>query len=96
MAIIKKERSFSQIMGDVEVNEVPIIFVKKLSILSTEQKVYTLVKNDLSDFSSLEEAINSFPHEIQDINIELDMKLIEDTVKYEQNRLLGGNSKEDD
>jgi len=96
MAIIKKERAFSQIMGDVEVNEVPIIFVKKLSILSTEQKVYTLLKNDLSDFSSLEDAINSFPHEIQDINIELDMKLIEDTVKYEQNRLLGENGNEDD
>lgn len=83
-------------MEDVEVSEVPIVFVKKLSVVSLDDKIFHMGKNDLKDFQSLEHAIDSFPHEICDINIELDMKLIEDTVKREQHRLLGGNVEEND
>ena len=96
MAIVKKERTFSKIMDDVEVTEVPIVFVKRLTIISVEDKIFSLNSSELQEFDSIEDAINSFPYDIEDIKIELDMKLIEETVKKEQNRLLNENNKEDD
>jgi hypothetical protein len=95
MAITKKERTFSKIMDDVEFTEIPIIFVKKLTIVSTEDKVFSLNNEELKAFPSIEDAIRSFPHEVYDIKIELDMKLIEETVEKEKNRLLGENGHKD-
>ena len=95
MAITKKERTFSKIMDDVEFTEIPIIFIKRLTIISTEDKIFSLNNEELKIFSSIEDAIRSFPHEVYDIKIELDMKLIEETVENEKNRLLGENSQKD-
>jgi hypothetical protein len=95
MAITKKERTFSKIMDDVEFTEIPIIFIKRLTIISTEDKIFSLNNEELKSFPSIEDAIRSFPHEVYDIKIELDMKLIEETVENEKNRLLGENSQKD-
>jgi hypothetical protein len=95
MAITKKERTFSKIMDDVEFTEIPIIFIKRLTIVSTEDKVFSLNNEELKAFPSIEDAIRSFPHEVYDIKIELDMKLIEETVEKEKNRLLGENGNKD-
>ena len=100
MAIFRRDRSFSKIINEVDVESIPIHFIKRLKISLIDGSVVIIDQEELQKVESIESLLmaSSFVHELVDMSIELDYDGIEEDVTEQVNRLLNykDNDKQDD
>jgi hypothetical protein len=79
MAIHKKDRKFSKIMDDVELETIPAGFVKKLTITLEDDSEINIDREDLEEVDTLESFLVNmdFGDEVANIRVELDFTEIE-------------------
>ncbi len=96
MAIFRRDRSFSKIMNEVDVESIPVHFIKRLKLYLTDSTIVTIEKDDLQKVDSIEELLIqcNFVHQVMDMSIELDYDGIEEDVTDQVTKLL--NYKEPD
>lgn len=96
MAIFRRDRSFSKIINEVDVESIPVHFIKRLKITLFDGTIITIDRDELQKVESIESLLMSsnFVHEMMDMSIELDYDGIEEDVTDQVNRLL--NYKDDE
>ena len=95
MAIQKKVRNFSDIMEHVQLEMVPIKFVRHISISYHNGNKHTFLKEDLIDNENVEDFIDEQfeSDEITDVTVVLDFNAIQKETHAKVERLLNKPSK---
>lgn len=90
MAIQKRDRSFNNILKEVSMNTIPLVFVKRLQVTLTSGETRAMTRDELVNFDSVDDVLcnSNISSDIVDMTIELDHSYIEETVKSEINDLL--------
>jgi len=98
MAIFRRDRSFSKIINEVDVETIPVHFIKRLKLTLFDGRMEIIEADELSDAPSMEALLmtKEYVSEIMDMAIELDFDLIETDVTDQVNRLLNFKDKKDD
>lgn len=98
MAIHRRDRSFSKILDEVDVESIPVHFIKRLKLTLIDGRTVVIDKDDLQRVDTIEELLmaSSYVGEIVDMGIELDYDGIEEDVTDQVNRLLNYKDKKDD
>jgi protein-L-isoaspartate O-methyltransferase len=98
MAIFRRDRSFSKIINEVDVETIPVHFIKRLKLTLFDGRMEIIEGDELSDAPSMEALLmtKEYVSEIMDMAIELDFDLIETDVTDQVNRLLNFKDKKDD
>lgn len=90
MAISRRDRSFSKIINEVDVETIPVHFIRSLKLQLDDGSLIIIDQEELEKCDSLEELLinSNIAHQIVDMNIELDYDLIESDVTEKVNNLL--------
>ena len=98
MAIFRRDRSFSKIMNEVDVESIPVHFIKRLKISLVDGSQVIIDHDELQKVESIESLLiaSDFVSEIVDMAIELDYDGIEEDVTDQVNRLLNYKDNQDD
>jgi len=99
MAVHRRDRSFSKIIDEVDMEAIPVHYIKTIIINFEDGSLMELNKQDLKKIDTIEELlISKFNEEnnIVDMSIELDFDLIEENVTDKVNRLLSKDQEKND
>ncbi len=90
MAISRRDRSFSKIINEVDVEKVPVHFIKRLKLSLDDGSLYIIEQDEVQKASSIEELLMSMAiaSQIIDMSIELDYDGIELDVTEKVTNLL--------
>lgn len=92
MAIYTRERNFNRIIEDLNVNTIPLKFIKDITCLLTDGKELVLTKADFikSKSESLESLIENLGLDsvLADLKIRVDFGKVEEDVKEQVTNLL--------
>ena len=90
MAINKRDRSFSKILDQIDIDTIPFNFIKEIRVELSDGSVMTLTKEDLAEFSSVEDILmnSSISQDVTDMLVQLDYESIEENVISEVDKLL--------
>jgi hypothetical protein len=90
MAVYRRDRSFSKIIDEVEMEAIPVSYIKTIVLNLEDGSMVELKQEDLKKVETLEEllTIGFSDIAIVDMRIELDFDMIEDNVTDKVNRLL--------
>ena len=96
MAISRRDRSFSKIINEVDVETIPVHFIKRLKLSLDDGSLYIIEQDEVQKASSIEELLMSMAiaSQIIDMSIELDYDGIELDVTEKVTNLL--NKDEDE
>ena len=96
MAISRRDRSFSKIINEVDVETIPVHFIKRLKLSLDDGSLYIIEQDEVQKASSIEELLMSMAiaSQIIDMSIELDYEGIELDVTEKVTNLL--NKDEDE
>ena len=95
MAISRRDRSFSKIINEVDVETIPVHFIRSLKLHLDDGSVIIIDQDELEKCDSIEELLlhSNVASQIVDMNIELDYDLIESDVTEKVNNLLNKENK---
>lgn len=98
MAIFRRDRSFSKIINEVDVESIPVHFIKRLKISLIDGSTIIIDHEDIQKVESIEALLiaSDFASDIVDMAIELDYDGIEEDVTDQVNRLLNYKDPKDD
>tara|TARA_B100000902_G_scaffold399574_1_gene471118 strand:+ start:4009 stop:4305 length:297 start_codon:yes stop_codon:yes gene_type:complete len=90
MAISRRDRSFSKIINEVDVETIPVHFIKRLKLSLDDGSLYIIEQDEVQKASSIEELLMSMAiaSQIIDMSIELDYDGIELDVTEKVTNLL--------
>ena len=96
MAISRRDRSFSKIINEVDVDTIPVHFIKRLKLTLDDGSLYIIEQDEVQKASSVEELLMSMhiANQLVDMSIELDYEGIELDVTEKVTNLL--NKDEDE
>lgn len=97
MAIHKRDRNFTKIMDEVEVESIPIHFVGFITLTLADGNKLKFNREEINKVSTIEEFLitSGVAGDIVDMHIELDYDSIEDDVTAQVNQLLNKNEDND-
>ena len=97
MAIFRRDRSFAKIIDEVELETIPVHFIKRLRLYCEDGTAFIFEKEDLEKVESIEQILLTvnISQPITDMNIELDYDGIEEDVTQNVNKLLNNDKKDD-
>ena len=97
MAIHKRDRNFTKIMDEVDVESIPIHFVGFITLTLSDGNKIKFNRDEINKVSSIEEFLitSGVAGDIVDMHIELDYDHIEQDVTAQVNQLLNKNESDD-
>lgn len=97
MAIFRRDRSFSKIFDEVDVETIPVHFIKQVRFIMDDNTEIIIDHEEMQKVDSIEQLIlgGSLSGNIVDMQIQLDYDSIEKDVTSNVNKLLN-NDKTDD
>ena len=95
MAISRRDRSFSKIINEVDVETIPVHFIKRLKLFLDDGSIIVIDQEEVQKVDSIEELLMSLhvASQITDMSIELDYDLIETDVTEQVTNLLNKDDK---
>lgn len=97
MAIFRRDRSFSKIFDEVDVETIPVHFIKQVRFIMDDNTEIIIDQDEMQKVDSIEQLIlgGSFRGNIVDMHIQLDYDSIEKDVTDNVNKLLNNDKKDD-
>lgn len=90
MAIHKRDRSFSKILDEIDIDAIPFNFIREIRVELADGSFVAFERSRLDEFTSVEDILmnSNIGQDITDMIIQLDYDLIEENVTAQVDKLL--------
>lgn len=97
MAIFRRDRSFSKIFDEVDVETIPVHFIKQVRFIMDDNTEIIIDHEEMQKVDSIEQLVlgGSLNGTIVDMQIQLDYDSIEQDVTSNVSKLLNNDKKDD-